>query len=81
MNCPICGEVLDCYEDYINYELCEDYRKCPNGDYIYQFAYGNYRVMVGDKWFEWFYKTPVEDIIQINKVIDDEILRLNQLSL
>lgn len=57
IKCPICGKIIEdkCYSGPYGTE--EEYINCENCNYSYEFAYGNYKEIVGDICFLWSYHT------------------------
>lgn len=55
--CPICGSQAKW--EYWTGPMCieEEYINCPMCSYEFGFAYGNYKEVVGNKWFIWSYTT------------------------
>lgn len=55
--CPICGTTNAYHEDIFSGPLGveEKYHDCERCGYYYQFAYGSYSLIVGNKWFVWSY--------------------------
>lgn len=72
--CPMCEVpmAIDEYRDD-DFRIVEYEHKCPNGDYLEQFAYGNHRVAIGEREWKWDFKTPRRDYNRIFDEIQDTI--------
>lgn len=61
--CPICGCQAK-WEYWTGpFGIEEEYINCPMCNYEFGFAYGNYKEVVGNKWFIWSYTTSMSDPI------------------
>ena len=55
--CPICNNQAK-WEYWTGpFGIEEEYIYCPVCGYEYEFAYGNYKEVVGNKWLIWSYTT------------------------
>lgn len=65
--CPICSEPLKVDRAFAHDQgvLCEEYHACPNGHYYWDYAYGNYRWLIGNSEFDgWYGEAYIERIVR-----------------
>ncbi len=55
--CPICGSELGITEYRDDYYVVEEYHKCYQCNYYYEYAYGHYQMRFGNDEFCWSYHT------------------------
>lgn len=57
ITCPICGNQAK--HTIFSSEICleEEYITCEYCGYLYEFAYGNYREILGNKCYCWNYRS------------------------
>lgn len=72
--CPICGAVMTEYSDVLDgWCTMEESSVCLNGCYSYEYLTGRTTIIVSGKSFTFNFRTPVKEVEQIQKQINDVI--------
>ena len=63
IKCPVCNNFMSVSSWHESMGTVEENHKCPHCGYYYEFAYGNYKEVVGNKYFIWSYSTKYDNPI------------------